>query len=92
MSLLSLPPRPGPKRRPSLHTWQQPLCQGCGPQLRDGCRDNVEDALEKLQKAVDSAAKAVIPKAPNAAAKKKIDKQYGHFAVLPMAACRGNLS
>ena len=44
-------------------------------------RDNVEDALEKMQKAIDSAAKAVIPKAPNLAAKKKINKQYAWSAV-----------
>ena len=54
--------------------------------LRSGmsgaCRDNVEDALEKMQKAIDSAAKSVIPKAPNVAKKKKIDKQCASFAAV----------
>ena len=39
------------------------------------CRDNVEDALTKMQKAIDSAAKSIIPKAPDLVKKKKIDKQ-----------------
>lgn len=33
----------------------------------------MEDALTKMQKAIDSAAKSIIPKAPNVAKKKRID-------------------
>ena len=50
-------------------------------------RDNVEDALTKMQKALDSAAKSVIPKAPNVAKKKKIDKQCAPAFSVSCALC-----
>ena len=49
-------------------------------------RDNVEDALTKMQKAIDSAAKSIIPKAPNLAKKKQIDKQCACHPPLPSSA------
>ena len=39
------------------------------------CRDNIEDAMEKMQKAVDRAAESVIPNVVDEQKVKKIERQ-----------------